>query len=76
MRKLAIDYEFASRTWWENGGQDLWDAISEGAGSVVLDDHVAHSWLEEAGRLPGWEEGHDYAPHPIAVSEADPEQDL
>jgi hypothetical protein len=71
--KLAIDYEFASRTWWENGGQALWDAIAEGAGSVVLDEGVARSWLQEAGQIPGWDEGHEYAPHPIAAREPEEE---
>ena len=73
--KLAIDYEFASRTWWENGGQALWDAIAEGGGSVVLDAAVAESWLAEARQIPGWDDGHEYAPHPIAASEPE-EEDL
>ncbi|HVH05079.1 MAG TPA: hypothetical protein VNE71_03665 [Myxococcota bacterium] len=68
MLKLAIDHEFESRTWWQSGGQALWDAISDGAGSVVLEDAIARSWLEQAGRLPGWNEGHEYAPHPIAAA--------
>jgi hypothetical protein len=34
----------------------------------VLADDVAASWLEQASRLPGWNEGHEYAPHPIASS--------
>ena len=56
MVKLAIDFEHPSRLWWENGGQSLWDGILDGFGgsSVVLDDHVAESWLAEAGRIPGW----------------------
>ena len=76
MTKLAIDHEFASRTWWENGGQRLWEAISDGLGSVLLEDDIARSWLEQASRLPGWDEGLEYAPHPIAsgsVAEDDPE---
>lgn len=73
MLKLAIDFEFASRTWWESGGQDLWDAIAEGGNSVVLDTGVAHSWLAEARKLPGWDDGHEYAPHPINTSEPDEE---
>lgn len=76
MIKLAIDHEFASRTWWESGGQRLWDAISDGLGSVVLEDDIARSWLEQASRLPGWDDGPEYAPHPItsgAVGEDDPD---
>jgi hypothetical protein len=44
------------------------------AGSVVLDDSVAESWLVQAAALPGWQDtGHEYAPHPIRASAADPE---
>ena len=68
MLKLAIDHEFESRTWWESGGQALWDAISDGSGSVVLEDDIARSWMDQASRLPGWNEGHEYAPHPIAAA--------
>jgi hypothetical protein len=55
--KLAIDYEHSSRLWWESGGQ----------GSVVLDEDLASSWLAAAGAIPGWSDGPDYAPHPVAV---------
>ena len=27
--RLAVDFEFASRTWWEAGGDDLWQGIAE-----------------------------------------------
>ena len=73
MKRLAIDYEFSSREWWESGGRDLWEAIAEEAGAVVLDDHVAESWLADAALLPGWDDGHEFAPHPIAISDHDPE---
>jgi hypothetical protein len=75
MVKLAIDYEHPSRVWWENGGQSLWDGILDGFGgnSVVLDDHVAESWLNEARQIPGWDDGPEYAPHPIQSAPADEE---
>jgi hypothetical protein len=75
MVKLAIDYEHPSRLWWESGGQSLWDDILDGFGgnSVVLDDHVAESWLAEARRIPGWDDGPEYAPHPIQAAPADEE---
>ena len=77
MLKLSIDHEFVSRTWWESGGEGLWDAVSDGAGSVVLEDDIARSWLEQASRLPGWSDGHEYAPHPIAASSlSDDDPDL
>jgi hypothetical protein len=70
MLRLSIDHEFRSRTWWESGGRALWEAIAEelGGSSVVLEDDVAQSWLQQAGRIPGWNDGHEYAPHPIATS--------
>ena len=71
--KLAVDFEFASRTWWDEGGQDLWDGITEGfeESSVVLDTSIAESWLTEARKIEGWSDGHEFAPHPIAVREVE-----
>jgi hypothetical protein len=70
MMRLAVDFEHPSRTWWEKGGQELWEGIAEGfdGSSVVLDDDLARSWLEEASRIQGWEDGPDYAPHPVRAS--------
>ena len=78
MVRLVIDFEFTSRTWWEAGGQELWDAIAEsfdGSG-VLVDPDLARSWLGQASAIPGWDEGTEYAPHPVrtaAVEEDDPE---
>ena len=68
--RLAVDYEFPSRTWWETGGQELWEAVADGSdvSAVVLDGDLAASWLARASRLPGWEDGPEYAPHPISMS--------
>src|SRR4029434_11229236 len=54
MIKRQIDFENASRIWWDAGGQDLWDGIIEeaGASSVVVDEDIAASWLAHAG--PSW----------------------
>ncbi len=76
MIRLAIDYEHSDRTWWEAGGQDLWESLLDepDAGAVVVDDSIARSWLASASSLPGWEgTGHEYAPHPIQSSDFDPE---
>jgi hypothetical protein len=71
MVRLSVDFENTSRTWWERGGQELWDGITEGfdGNSVVLDDSLAKSWLETASALPGWNDGPEYAPNPITVTE-------
>ena len=76
--KLAIDYEHSSRVWWDAGGLELWESIAEApdAPSIVVDDAIADSWLVEAGRLPGWNDGPEYAPHPITRSEADEDEDV
>ena len=79
MKKLAIDFEFSSRTWWDCGGQELWDAVTEGfdGSKVIVDDDLAASWLEQARTIPGWDDGAEYAPHPVRASSlADDEIDL
>ena len=80
MTKLSLDFEFPSREWWQAGGQELWDGIIEevGASSVVVDDHIAQSWLAQAKAVPGWNAGPEFAPHPIqfrALAEDDPDSD-
>jgi hypothetical protein len=69
MIRLSVDFEHPLRTWWERGGQELWEGIIEGFEdtSVVLDDDLAESWLAEARRIPGWDAGPDYARHPIVA---------
>ena len=78
MVRLAMDFEFTSRTWWDSGGQDLWDGISEGfdGGSVILDESLAQSWLEQARAIPGWDDGHEYAPHPVGLAEINEDEEL
>jgi len=73
MIRLAVDYEHPSRLWWESGGQELWDGLLSGLEdtSVVLDDDIAESWLAEASRVPGWDAGPEFAPHPIAARRID-----
>ena len=73
MVRLAVDFEHPSRSWGENGGQELWDGITEGfdGSSVVLDEHMAESWLTAARAVEGWKGGPDYAPHPITVAPVD-----
>jgi hypothetical protein len=73
---LSIDFEFSSQTWWEQGGGELWEGIAEGfdGSSVVLDEALAESWLSQARAIPGWDEGPDYAPHPIGVSPVDEDE--
>jgi len=68
--RLSLDYEHPSRTWWENGGQELWDSIRESfeEGAVILDENVAASWLRNAEQVAGWNDGPDYAPHPIRLT--------
>ena len=53
MTRLAIDFEFASRIWWESGGQDLWDALAEDfdGSRVIVDDDLASSWLVQAEQM-------------------------
>lgn len=77
MVRLAIDFEFSSRTWWDAGGQELWDAICESidGNAVLVDDDLAESWLAQARAIEGWEDGTEYAPHPIRLGEIDPDDE-
>lgn len=76
MVKLSIDFEFPSRVWWENGGQDLWDALAEGfdGSGVVVDEDLANSWLSQAAAIEGWDDGHEYAPHPVRLAPLDEDE--
>lgn len=74
--RLAVDFENDARRWWDGGGRELWEGIAEDAHSVLVDEHLAQSWLCEAARIPGWSEGHEFAPHPIALREIDPDEEL
>ena len=78
MLRLAIDFECPAPIWWEKGGRELWESITEGfdGSSVVLDDSIAASWLERARQLPGWDDGPEYAPHPVTVSTVNEDEDL
>ena len=78
MLRLSVDFECPAREWWEQGGQELWDGIAEGfdGSSVALDESLAESWLAEARKLPGWDNGPDYAPHPVAVSPIGDDEDF
>jgi hypothetical protein len=71
MKRLSVDFEHASRLWWESGGQELWDGITSGFDecAVTLDDDVADSWLAEAARIAGWSDGPEFARHPIAAQQ-------
>ena len=77
MIRLAVDFENPSRIWWESGGQELWDGIAEGfdGSAVLVDEHLAESWLAEARKIPGWEGGPEYAPHPVRLQEIDPDEE-
>jgi hypothetical protein len=76
--RIAIDYEHESRRWWESGGQDLWDAVLESPGSndVVLDGSLAESWLSQARAIEGWDDGPEYAPHPLTLQPVDEDADV
>ena len=78
MLRLSIDFECSAPGWWEKGGRELWESITEGfdGSSIVLERSLAESWLARAREISGWEGGPDYAPHPIAVSEVAEDDEL
>jgi len=76
MIRLATDFEHTSRIWWEAGGQELWDGITEGfdGSKVVVDDDLAKSWLSAASAIKGWNDGPEYAPHPITIHQMEEDE--
>ena len=78
MVRLSMDFEFTSRIRWDSGGQQLWDGIAEGfdGSAVVLEESLAESWLIQDRQIPGWDDGHDYAPHPVGLLEIDEDEEL
>jgi hypothetical protein len=76
MIKLAIDFENPGREWWDNGGRELWESITEGFDNndVAVDESIADSWLAEAARIPGWTGGPEFAPHPICKKAVDEDE--
>ena len=39
-----------------------------------LEESIAESWLREAAKLPGWNDGPEYAPHPVAPAEVNEDE--
>ncbi len=78
MVRLAIDFENPSPEWWESGGRDLWGALLEGFDNndALVDRSIADSWLAEAAKLPGWQAGPEFTPHPISDKEIDEDEEL
>ena len=78
MVRLAIDFDNPGKEWWENGGQDYWDALIEGFDNndVLLEQSIADSWLSQAASLPGWNGGPEHAPHPIRIKQIDEDEEL
>ena len=66
--RLEVDYENPSSEWWESGGRDLWEGVAESADAsgIGVEESIADSWLQQAASVPGWHDGPEYAPHPIA----------
>lgn len=76
--KLAVDFENPAADWWNGGGSELWESIAEAAdaASVIVEGSIADSWLAEAARIEGWSGGPEYAPHPIARRDVDPDEEF
>ncbi|MCZ6465448.1 MAG: hypothetical protein O7A09_14030 [Proteobacteria bacterium] len=78
MVRLAIDFENPCPKWWDSGGRELWEGLLEGfeENDVLLDEPVAQSVLARAAEIPGWDDGPEYAPHPIRMKAIDEDEEL
>jgi hypothetical protein len=77
MVKLAIDFENPAAEWWDSGGRDLWEALTEAFDNndVIVEASIASSWLQQAATIPGWEGGPEYSPHPICKKQVDEDEE-
>lgn len=69
---------------WENGDEDWWDAANTAtnapavwqaaasADPIVVTADEAEQIIAWAETLPGWDEGPEFAPHPLVVYQYDP----
>ena len=78
MIRLSIDFECSGEEWWENGGRELWESLAEGFDNndVLLDESIAESVMAQAAQFPGWESGHEHAPHPLRLEDVDEDEEL
>jgi len=75
--RLAIDFENTTKSWWDDGGRELWEGLAEApdASQVVVDAELARSWLEQARAIPGWDDGPEFAPNPVCLREVADDED-
>ena len=78
MTRLVIDFENPCPTWWEGGGTELWEGIREGfdGNDALVERALADSWLQAAATIEGWNDGPEYAPHPIRIKPIDEDEEL
>jgi hypothetical protein len=78
MIRISIDFECPAKEWWASGGRDLWESVIEGFenNAVLLDESIADSIMQHAAGLPGWESGHEHAPHPLRLEDVDEDEEL
>ena len=76
--RLSIDFENTARHWWDSGGRELWESLLDepDAGNVVVDEAIARSWLAQAAGIAGWDEGPEFAPHPVRPSDVADDEDV
>jgi len=43
---------------------------------VLLDNSIAESVMATASTLPGWDSGHEHAPHPLRLEELDEDEEV
>jgi hypothetical protein len=75
--RLAIDFENPCKQWWDEGGRELWEGVAEApdASQVIVDEALANSWLSQASAIPGWNDGPEFAPHPVCTRPVNDDED-
>lgn len=81
MKRISVDYENNANAWWEDARQQLDQApanvrarlmpLLEPLGPAQIDvaDSTAEAIVDWAESLEGWDDGPDYAPHPLLAQD-------
>jgi hypothetical protein len=75
--RITVDKEFGADSWWdeareaENRPPQLDPLINAHQQEVVVEDDEVATIKKWCGSISGWNEGTEYAPHPLLFNPAD-----
>jgi hypothetical protein len=76
MKRISVDWEFAAEDWWMAAQTDqhtpaaFAPMLADNTDSITVSDDEADQIIAWATNLPGWDDGPEYAVHPLIVHDA------